>query len=192
MNSFETYNLYLSLKHHFRNKSYDYFQYHGKTKANVESFNTHKNKYFFEKISKRKDVFGYLLANISEDNNIWIGMLASDPKCEHIYNGWLKRKQSLSYIFSQDLDKLNAEFDANFKVINDDYPVLFKKYSHGEICLETLIILNMIVDFFPYWNKKISDPIVWPTLRFKCEKYQPFMEVKDLTNFRKIVLDKFG
>jgi len=38
-----------------------------------------------------------------------------------------------------------------------------------------LSILNHMMGFFEMWNKKISDTIIWPTWKRKCEKYTPFI-----------------
>ena len=46
---------------------------------------------------------------------------------------------------------------------------------HGKVAIETLVILNDLLNFFPVWEKKIIDDIVWPELKNKCEKYKPFL-----------------
>ena len=50
---FETYQHYLSLKNHFTNPKYDFFKYGAKTRASVTSFNKRKDKYWFEKTSRK-------------------------------------------------------------------------------------------------------------------------------------------
>jgi hypothetical protein len=32
-----------------------------------------------------------------------------------------------------------------------------------------------MMGFFEMWNKKISDTIIWPTWKMKCERYTPFI-----------------
>ena len=56
---FETYQHYLSLKNHFTNPKYDFFKYGAKTRASVTSFNKRKDKYWFEKTSRKYSDFYY-------------------------------------------------------------------------------------------------------------------------------------
>ena len=53
MSPFETYQTYLSMKSHFTNSKYDFFKYGGKSRATVTSFNKRKDKYWFEKTSRK-------------------------------------------------------------------------------------------------------------------------------------------
>jgi len=48
------------------------------------------------------------------------------------------------------------------------------------------VILNDIMNFFPMWNRKISDDIIWPNWRLKCEKYTPFINY-DKVKFKNIL-----
>jgi len=50
---FETYQSYLSMKSHFTNQKYDFFRYGGKSRATMSSFNKRKDKYWFEKTSRK-------------------------------------------------------------------------------------------------------------------------------------------
>ena len=76
---FETYQHYLSLKNHFTNPKYDFFKYGAKTRASVTSFNKRKDKYWFEKTSRKysdEEVVDFLVSNFAaSDNpqNLWIG-----------------------------------------------------------------------------------------------------------------------
>ena len=68
---FETYQTYLSMKSHFTNRKYDFFKYGGKSRATMSSFNKRKDKYWFEKTSRKysdEEVLNFLLANLLEIN----------------------------------------------------------------------------------------------------------------------------
>ena len=73
MTPFESFKLYLAVRSHFNTKSYDFFKYNGKVTAKVESYETHKSKYVFYKLSKKDDPLNYLVANLSHDPKMWIG-----------------------------------------------------------------------------------------------------------------------
>jgi len=64
MSAFECYKEYVALKNHFTQKSYDYVKYNGKTSVKADSFNSRKDKIFFEKLAKHKDPKGFLIANL--------------------------------------------------------------------------------------------------------------------------------
>jgi len=100
---------------------------------------------------------------------------------------WKKRKESLSYIFKQELDKVTA---ADFKVKDGQHPNLIQLYMQGEIGLDTLIIICECTKIVPIWNKKIEDTIMWPEIRKKCSNYSKFMHY-DKQKFCKLCVDYF-
>ena len=75
-------------------------------------------------------------------------------------------------------------------VVNDgQHPVLLREVMSGTISVETMVILNNIMNFFPMWNKKIDDDIIWPNFRLKCEKYAPFVTF-DKVKFKSILKEQ--
>ena len=191
MTPIESYREYLLLKNHFSNKDYDYFKYQGKSKKlSVDSFNKRKDKFFFEKLAKHNDVHGFILSNIVEKENCWIRDLVSSDEHEKIYKKWLKTQQSLSYVFKQEIGKLNEKFNENFIVPSNGHPLLLKKYLSKEISLETLCLLLELSGAKNVWNKKMEYDIIWDNLKIKIEKYTPFIKT-DMDKMRKICLDFF-
>lgn len=171
----EVYKKYVALKAHFRNESYDYFDRFGKTKATLESYRKRSDKYFFEKLSKNSDYFNYLLSNILE-YDAWIGSIILDEKSEKIYKDFLRRKQSLTYIFSQDIKKLDRDLKSNFVVRNNSVPKLLELYCNSSISIETTSILIHIFSCKEYWDKNIPNDFLWNTYRLKLCKYYSFIE----------------
>ncbi len=127
MTPFESYTTFLALKNHFTTDNYDYIKYNGKVGAKPSSFDTRKDKYQFYKLSKHKDPLKYLISNFVDGDLKWIGDLFSDDS-EKVYNEWLKRQQSLSYIFEQDVKKLCTNFNDCVIVKNGQHPYLLKNY----------------------------------------------------------------
>ena len=128
MTGYEAFSLYNSLKLHFTSKSYDYFKYNGKSNLKYDSFVKRNDKIFFQKLAKHEDVINFLIANFSINNKLWIKNLAYSEESENIYKQWLKRQNSLSYIFKQDLSKLDDNFDNNFIINDNTHPKLLKLY----------------------------------------------------------------
>ena len=187
---FETYQTYLSMKSHFTNSKYDFFKYGGKSRATVTSFNKRKDKYWFEKTSRKysdQQVLDFLLSNfVIADNpqNLWIGEIINSG--ERNYADWMRRKQSLTYLFKEQSEKLLSENELETVFdCSKGHPVILKRYLGGEISLETLTILEKVFSFVKDFDKKLTDP-VWETVSLKIRKYIPFINI-NVFNYKKIL-----
>lgn len=174
MTPFEAYKLYNAISMHFTT-DYDYFKYHGKTRVSESNFETRKDKYMFYKLSKHEDPLTFLVANFSEGKKVWIGDLFNMDR-QLAYNEFLRRQQSLTYLFECDIDNLLDDFDENFRVPPGDYPHLLKLLNRKKISKETFIIIQDCVRFFAVWNKQISDTVLWPSIAVNCKKLFPFLK----------------
>ena len=189
---FETYRTYLSMKSHFTNPKYDFIKYGGKSRATITSFNKRKDKYWFEKTSRKysdQEVIDFLLSNFinaTNPQNLWIGEIINSG--ERTYAEWKMRQQSLTYMFKEQSENLLLENDLE-KVFNcsKGHPIVLKKYLGGEISLETLSILEKVFSFKGKFDKKLKDP-VWETVSMKLKKYLPFLNI-NVFQFKKILRD---
>ena len=187
---FETYRTYLSMKSHFTNPKYDFIKYGGKSRATITSFNRRKDKYWFEKTSRKysdQEVIDFLLSNFvnaTNPQNLWIGEIINSG--ERTYAEWKMRQQSLTYMFKEQSENLLSENDLS-KVFScsKGHPLLLKKYLGGEVSLETLSILEKIFSFQKNFDKKLDDP-VWETVSMKLKKYLPFLNI-NVFQFKKIL-----
>ena len=186
MNAFEAYKMYLGIKSHFARQSYSYIKYQGSVRANQISFNKRNDRYYFEKLSDQPDLLNFLVANFLE-GDIWVRDLLKDES-QNRYIDWKRRTQSLTHNFERELSRISDNFKDYFVVKNGQHPQLFKEYRQGNISIETLTILNDILNFFPYWDKKITDDIIWPTSRDRCLKYSEFIRY-DKSKMKKIIKD---
>ena len=187
---FETYQTYLSMKSHFTNSKYDFFKYGGKSRATVSSFNKRKDKYWFEKTSRKysdEEVLDFLLANfVNADTpqNLWIGEMINSG--ERPYAEWMRRKQSMTYIFKEQSEKLLSETDLEgLFSCSKGHPLVLKRYLGGEISLETLTILEKVFSFRKDFDKKLQDP-VWEVVNLKIKKYSPFLNI-NVFNYKKLL-----
>jgi hypothetical protein len=190
MTPFEAFKMYIAVKQHFSVSSYDYFKYNGKSRVSQNTFDTRKDKYSFYKLSKQENVLDFLVANLYETPNMWVGELFSEEGNRR-YMDYKKRRESLTYTFQNDIDLLLDNFDENFKVVDGGYPHLLKLLTRKKISIETFIIINECVKFFNTWNKQIMDPILWPTISMRCKKFVPFMEY-DKDKYCHMLRDKFS
>jgi len=191
MSPFETYQHYLALKNHFTNPKYDFFKYGAKTRASIASFNKRKDKYWFEKTSRKyndKEVVDFLVSNfVSSDNpqNLWIGEIISSG--ERTYADWMKRQQSLTYLFKEQSNELFSETKLEDALnCSKGHPPILKKFLGGKISLETLVIYDRIFLFGNQFDKQLLDP-VWETVSLKIKKYAPFLINIDVFQFKRIL-----
>ena len=191
----DVYRTYLSVRNHFTNDNYNFFKFGGKTKASSSAFEKRRDRYIFDKVSKdyKDDEVALLfVSNFVAKEKFWIGNTLSEES-RNIYTMWRKKIQSLSYIFENDvkaiIDEINdreIDFDSVFKIQDGQHPIILRLTLAGRISLESFLILNKILDFFPQFNRRIEETIIWPDYYKKCVKYEPFVKV-DMTRFKFIL-----
>ncbi len=193
MAPFEVYCEYLALKSHFSNPKYDYFKYNKKVRATITSFNRRRDKYWFEKTSRKykdEEIVNFLVANFVEStsvNQTWIGEIISSG--ERTYSDWTKRQESLTYLFKEQSKELlsNNKLENLFNC-SKGHPILLKKFLGGDVNLETFVIYDRIFSFRKKFDKELKDP-VWETVSLKLQKYSPFLNIGDVFKFKKILRD---
>jgi hypothetical protein len=190
MSPFQTYQTYLSMKSHFTNSKYDFFKYNGKIRATVSSFNRRKDKYWFEKTSRKysdKEIVDFLVSNfVSTDNpqTLWIGEIINSG--ERTYADWMRRQQSLTYLFKEQSTELFSETKLEDALnCSKGHPPVLKHFLSGKLSIETLTIYAKIFEFGKQFDAKLKDP-VWETVSMKIEKYKPFLNI-DVSQFKKIL-----
>jgi hypothetical protein len=188
---FSAFALFNAIKLHFTSDSYDYFKYGGKTNISKDTFANRKDKYTFYRLSRKynlQDLRDFYVSNFLVKDVNWVGDIAN-AEGEENYKEWQKRNQRLTYEFEQDIIRILEQADNPdelIKVPSNGYPALLLGAKQHKICIETLVILDDIMNFFPMWNKKISDDIIWPTYRDKCLRYKPFIQY-DKEKFKTIL-----
>jgi len=193
MTGYETFSLYQAIKLHFSQESYDFFKYNGKSNVSLNSFDNRKDKYHFHKLSRRyqdkDDMINFIVSNFVENEKTWVGSLLQD-EAEINYRNHQKVIQSLSYMFENDCKTVfDGIEDPNSVLKTDgDYPVLLRSALRKEIHIESLCLLNNILNFIPVWSKKINDTIHWPNFRIRVLKYSSFLP-KETTKY-KLILKK--
>lgn len=178
----DVYKTYLAFKNHFTKKSYNYFKYGGKSKASVQAYNKRKDRYFFERMSRKKsdeEIKDYFLANFVEcddPDRLWIGEIISSG--EDNLKSWMKRSQTMSYMFKTEVEVfVNKEnFQQLFSIKGQSHPEVLKKYLQGALSIETMVILDIILGYVNNFDKKLEDP-VWETVSLKIKKYKPFLNI---------------
>ena len=192
---FKAYKLYLAVRNHFTT-SYDFFKYNGKVNAKEESFLKRRDKFFFAKLQRKynddqlRDLF---VSNFADGEDFWIGNVLTQ-KAEKVYTDWKARQIKLSYILEQDLRFLSdyyKERDLDFNslfVMENGHPILLQCVLRNDIFVETMIIIDRVLNYSKRWNKVLDDP-VWSEFKKRMDKYSPFVvfdNAKGKTILRKV------
>lgn len=178
MNGYDTYKTYLAIKQHFSNRNYDFFKYKGKVRASELSYEARKDKYFFEKASKKFDheeFIDYIVANITRNSDSWIGNLLQENNQVN-YKKWQKVTESMTYTFKQDMDVIyNYEEDFNkvFTMDDNKHPLLFRLHARNKISLETAVILDDVINYSDKWYK--YNDILLNEFVDRMRNYKPFL-----------------
>ena len=192
MTPFDTYKQYLAFKHHFTKPKYDYFRYGGKSRASLDAFYKRKDRYFFEKTSRKyndDEVKSFFLANFVETDNpdgLWIGTIIRSG--EGSYKRWQNRQQSMYYQYTQQVSKLLDEYTLTDLFKCKGHPPVLKSYLAGETSIETMAILDKILGYAKDFDKKLLDP-VWERVSLKIKKYEPFLNI-DVFKYKKYLREQ--
>ena len=179
---FDTYKEYLAYKNHFTKEKYDYQKYGGKSRAKIDSFYKRKDRYFFEKMSRKykdPEIKDFFLANFVDTDNpqgLWIGNIIRSG--EVVYKDWMKRQQSLFYNFKQSSENMMDLYDyEEFFDTSKGHPPILKEHLAGNISVEEMCIYEKIFSYCKDYDKKLDDP-VWKVIGLKIRKYLPFLNIE--------------
>jgi len=182
MDEFSVYKMYIALKLHFTTDNYDVIAQKGKVRASRQAFAKRKDLYSIKKVSKTysdEEVANFLIANFTSGDR-WGGLF--DSEASERYQEWKKRTESLTYIFTNDLEilmleleKENISIEDAFKITKSQHPYIIKAFLRKTITLETLVILEKIFPFVGYFDTNIGDDVMWPDISRLIRKYKPFL-----------------
>lgn len=193
MKAAEVYMMHQALKRHFTS-SYDFFKYNGKVK--IGDTRRKHSDHVYSRLSttlQDKDVQPFLVAHMLQDPNQWIGtMLGSD-----VWPEQKKKLLRLHEVYVEDLKTIIAfcaEHDYTLQQVFEagrHYPVVIKLCQQGYIELETVVILNRIMNFMQEANVEFKDDIIFEGFYERLQNYDPFVRV-NMGRFMKTTTNLFG
>ena len=189
MTGYEAFTVHNAVNLHF-NGTYDCFKYNFKTNVTQKTYWGRPDKFQLTKIGKRfktrDDIALYFAAHQVAGNKYSSDMVRD----EDTYTAFLKKIDSLSYVFGNELEEISdVKFDTLLE-IEDTYPRIIQLHLEGAVSLETLCIINKLTGFIDRANKQITETILWPDLYKKISKYQSFLRFDDV-KMKKIIVDIF-
>lgn len=197
ISGYEAYLLFQALKNHFQIESYDYFRYHGKTRANEHSFMVKRDRHFYTQAANRftkEELTDLIISNMLVGRRFFIDLVRNEAaQAEEVRQQYVKRKESFTYMFAEDLDRLLATVNEPkqlFHTEHGSYPEIINQYLNRNVPIETLAALDRIIGFSYAFDRKLGkDDVLWEPTRLLIKKYKPFLQVNE-DKLREIVRDK--
>ena len=176
MEPIDVYLMYCAMKAHFGKGDYDFITYKGKTRIKRDTFYKRKDRSFFVRLSRKykteKEIKNYFVSNFIKNKKGYIANFSDD-----IFETWKLKRQSFFDMFEVEMKPLVEAFDNLFSIENGQHPKLMREFLGGRVSLETMIILNELVNYNPNWSKSLEDDIIWIDLRNLMNNYERFLTI---------------
>lgn len=200
--TFSAWVVYQGIYAHFT-RDYDYFKYNGKGNWNsIDSMERSFSK--LEKngsFSMQRKIFKDIGKNFTNKEALiyfYLSQFTNGIKYptnfdSDLYDEYIERMNNFDFTIKKDmmevkryLDKFEAKFDDIFKVDGINHPTILKMGLSKTISLETVAVLDMILNFVSNIDKCLNDPL-WSDYSILMKKYKPFLEV-DINKQKKIIM----
>jgi hypothetical protein len=184
MDGFKAYKYYIAIKLHFTKDSFDVFKNRGTVKGTREAFNARNDRYMFEKLARKypvdKDLIQFYVANYAYGNE---NVVYAIEEADSYLMEWNKRKQSITKIFADDLNKILMDaYKRKLKepsILNftlNQYPSILNLYLGKQIGIETLRILDDVATLIQPWKENASMTLLWENEIRRVEKAKGFVK----------------
>ena len=174
MEAIDVYLMYCAMKAHFGKTDYDFVTYKGKTRIKRDSFYKRKDRYFFVKISRKyktqEDIKNYFVSNFIKDSKGYVSNFNDEN-----YEEWKDKRANFYNQFTLAINPLVKNFNPIFNIKSDEHPMLLKEYLGKRVSLETLIVLDDLVEFSKTWNNKLSEDHIWQDIKNLMNNYKRFL-----------------
>ena len=176
MEPIDVYLMYGAMKAHFGKSDYDFVTYKGKTLIKRDTFYKRKVRSFFVRLARKYhtelEIKNYFVANFIKDKKGYIANFSNEN-----YESWKLKRQGFFDLFEVEMKPLVEAFEDLFTVTNGQHPKLMKEFLGGRVSLETLIILDELVNYGPDWNTQLEDDIIWIDLDNLMNNYERFLTI---------------
>ena len=146
MEPIDIYLMYCAMKAHFSKNDYDFITYNGKSRVSRNSFYKRKDRYFFVKLSKKyeeyDDIKNYLISNFIVERRGYVANFNDEN-----YENWKNKRNNFYYIFTDEIRPFVNNFNPIFEAKKNEHPLLLKEYLGKRVSIETLIVLDELVEF---------------------------------------------
>lgn len=175
------YNLYLTIKKHYTNQKYDVFD-KNPVKLPLEKFITRPERFRFDRLVRRfdtaKDLVQYYVANFALDTSDFL--YQPEELGDSSYVKWETFKQSMSYQYSADIDRVIQFLERNNisveKLFDSDNHLLLYLFSKQLVSVQSVVILNSHYNFLNSWVESSRINPLYKKLAFRAQKTVGFVK----------------
>ena len=176
MEPIDIYLMYCAMKAHFSKNDYDFLTYKGKSRVSRNSFYKRKDRYFFVKLSKKyeeyDDIKNYLISNFIVERRGYVANFNYEN-----YENWKNKRNNFYNIFTEEIRPFVNNFNPIFEAKKNEHPLLLKEYLGKRVSIETLIVLDELVEFTKNWNKHMPEDYIWYDLKKLMKNYKRFLTI---------------
>lgn len=198
----EAYDIYTSVKLHFKSEKFDALKYGFKTMgrgAHLERQSQAEQLLFIrlgQKFQRREDLIDFMVANTIVDSHCYVFSLLKQDAWDN-YLEWQKRRDSFMYSFKNMMEELGEKhaLDDLLKVKNaGDHPEIIRIWtcSSKHLTFEMLVVIDILTGFLGDHAKKTTDNIFWGDFYLRARKYRSFMSHVDRKKCRDIIIHAFA
>ena len=182
MDGYKAWKLYMAVKLHFTTNKFNVFNNRGHVKGARETFYSRNDRFIFERLSRKfateKDIIQYFVANFAYGND---AVVYSDNESDSNLTLWMKRKQSISQVFENDLhtivlhiEKENLSKANIFNFNGSNLPEILKLFLGGYVAIETMVILDSFTNYLATWCNNLN--LLWEEDCRRIEKCKGFVK----------------
>ncbi len=176
MEPIDVYLMYCAMKAHFGKNDYDFITYNGKSRVSRNSFYKRKDRYFFVKLSRKykesDDIKNYLVSNFIVEQRGYVANFN-----DRNYETWKDKRNNFYNIFTEEIRPFVNNFNPIFEAKKNEHPLLLKEYLGKRVSIETLIVLEELVDFTKSWNRIMSEDYIWYDIKKLMKNYKRFLTI---------------
>jgi hypothetical protein len=197
----EAYDIYMSVKLHFKSEKYDALKYGFKTANRGQHLakNHASEQLMFvrlgKKFGRREELIDFMVAN-AINGDLWVHSLLQQPAMD-VYLDWQRRRDSFMYAFKNAMESLAEKntLDDLLRAPKDgNLPRIIHCWSGDpkNITFEMITILDVLTGFGADYTKTNKDKIFWEDFFLKMRKYRPFLAHIDRRKCKDIIIHAFA
>ena len=176
MEPIDVYLMYCAMKAHFGKNDYDFITYNGKSRVSRNSFYKRKDRYFFVRLSRKykesDDIKNYLVSNFIVEQRGYVANFN-----DRNYETWKDKRNNFYNIFTEEIRPFVNNFNPIFEAKKNEHPLLLKEYLGKRVSIETLIVLEELVDFTKSWNRIMLEDYIWYDIKKLMKNYKRFLTI---------------
>lgn len=176
MDGYTAWKLHRAIKMHLLTSAYDLFEHNGRTKnSSLDHFLKRSDRDVFEMIGRQftrtNDAVQFFIANIAYTGK---DSVYESSESWELYLQWMKHKESLTKMISDDLEKIDVQND-----IKGNPPKLLSQILARRILPETAVAINRVCPFIDSWLENDYFGVGnWPIILKKMDRFVKYDTTK--------------